>query len=135
MSGKNARNNFSRKTIIVRTKNCWQKIVGKKCQKRFLYSHDNHHQKMGGNTRETIFPETNELCEQKIVRKKSSEQSAKQRFLYLHGYRDKKMGGKKPAKQFLQKNTISPSKKCWDKNRRKKCQKTFFFHTNIMPKK
>ena len=44
-------------------------------------------------------------------------------------------GGEKPAKQFLQKNTISPSKKCWDKNRRKKCQKTFFFHTNIINKK
>jgi len=42
-----------------------------------------------------------------------------------------KNGGEKRAKQFLQKNTNSPSKKCWDKNRRKKCQKTFFIFTRI----
>jgi len=28
-------------------KKCWEKIVGKSAKKRFLYSHDNHHQKMG----------------------------------------------------------------------------------------
>ena len=37
------------------------------------------------------------------------------------------MEGKKPGKQFLQKNTNSPGKKCWDKNRRKKCQKTYLY--------
>ena len=38
---------------------CWEKIVGKKWEKRFFYSHDNRDQKMGGGkTRETIFPET-----------------------------------------------------------------------------
>ena len=37
------------------------------------------------------------------------------------------MEGKKPGKQFLQKKTNSPGKKCWDKNRRKKCQKTFLY--------
>ena len=30
MWGKNARNNFSRNTIIARAKNVWEKIVGKK---------------------------------------------------------------------------------------------------------
>ena len=36
MVGKNVRNNFSRNTRIVRTKNVGKKIVGKKCDKRFF---------------------------------------------------------------------------------------------------
>ena len=36
----NARNNFSRNTLIVRAKNVGEKIVGKRCEKRFLYSHE-----------------------------------------------------------------------------------------------
>jgi len=46
--GKNARNNFSRNTLVVRAKNVGKKIVGKKCEKRFLYSHKYRYQKMGG---------------------------------------------------------------------------------------
>ena len=46
------------------------------------------------------------------------------------------MWGKKPAKEFFQKNTNSANKKCWEKNRRKKVGKTFFFiHTIIVTKK
>ena len=45
------------------------------------------------------------------------------------------MEGKKREKQFLQKNTNSPGKKFWDKNRRKKCQKRFYIHTNIITRK
>jgi len=44
----NARNNFSRNTLIVRAKNVGKKIVGKKCEKRFLYSHEYRDQNMGG---------------------------------------------------------------------------------------
>ena len=33
---KNARNNFSRNTLIERAKNVGKKIVGKKCEKRFF---------------------------------------------------------------------------------------------------
>jgi len=58
MGGKNSRNNFSRKTRIVRAKNVGKKIFGKKCEKRFLYSHEYREQKMGEKTREIIFPET-----------------------------------------------------------------------------
>ena len=36
MGGKNARNNFSRNTRIVRAKNVGEKIVGKKCEIRFF---------------------------------------------------------------------------------------------------
>ena len=55
---KNAKNNFSRNTRIVRAKNVGKK-VGKKCEKRFLYSYEYPEQKMvGKRTREIIFPET-----------------------------------------------------------------------------
>ena len=57
--GKNARNNFSRNTRIVRKKNVGKKIVGKSAKNVFLYSHEYREQKMGGGkTRETIFPKT-----------------------------------------------------------------------------
>ena len=62
-----------------------------------------------------------------MFRKKSSEKSSKNVFLYSHEYRDQKMWGKKHAKQFFQKNTNSANKKCWEKNRRKKVRKMFFF--------
>ena len=40
-------------------KKCWEKIVGKKCEKRFLYLHIISCPKnVGEKTRETIFPET-----------------------------------------------------------------------------
>jgi len=61
LGGKNARNNFSRNTRIVREKNVGKKIVGKKCENVFLYSHEYRDQKMGlGKTHESIIPETRE---------------------------------------------------------------------------
>ena len=60
MGGKNARNNFSRKTRIVPRKNVGKKIVAKKCENTFFYSHKYRDQKMGGKTRETFFPEKHE---------------------------------------------------------------------------
>ena len=66
---------------------------------------------------------------------KSSEKSTKNFFLNSHEYRDQKKRGTKRAKQFFQKHT-SANKKCLEKNRRKKVQKTFFYiHTNIVTKK
>ena len=67
----------------------------------------------------------------KNVGKKSSEKSAKIVFLYSHEYRELKMVGTKRAKQFFQQHTNSASKKCWEKNRRKKCEKRFFIFTRI----
>ena len=37
------------------------------------------------------------------------------------------MGGIKRAKNFFQKHKNSASKKCWGKNRRKKCEKLFLY--------
>ena len=51
---------FFQKHTNSANKKCREKIVGKKCEKRFLYSHEYRDQKMGGKTRETIFPETHE---------------------------------------------------------------------------
>ena len=62
-----------------------------------------------------------------MLGKKSSEKSAKNVFLCSHEYRDQKMGGKKRAKTFFQKYTNSASKKCWEKNRWKKCEKRFLY--------
>ena len=71
-----------------------------------------------------------------MLGKKSSAKSAKNVFLYSHEYRDQKMGGTKRSKQFFQLDTNSAIKKCWEKNRRKKMRKTFFYnHTNIVIKK
>jgi len=53
----------------VREKDIRKKIVGKKCEKRFLYTHEYRDQKMGEKTRETIFPETHEKCEIKSWKK------------------------------------------------------------------
>ena len=58
--GINERNIFSRNTRIVREKNVEKKIVGKKCEKPFLHSHEYRDQKMVEKTREIIFPETHE---------------------------------------------------------------------------
>ena len=58
LGGKNARNNFSRNTRIVRAKNVGKKIVSKKCENTFFIFTLIREQKMGGGgKRETIFPE------------------------------------------------------------------------------
>jgi len=57
--GKRAKQFFGN-TRIVRSKNVGKKIVGKSAKKVFLYSHEYRDQKMGGKTRETIFPGTHE---------------------------------------------------------------------------
>jgi len=70
------------------------------------------------------------------ARKKSSEKRAKNVFLYSHGYRDQKVGGTKRSKHFFQIHTNSASKKCWEKNRRKKVRKMFFYiQANTVTKK
>ena len=105
-----ARNNFCRKTRIVR-----KKMLGKsseKVRKNVFYIQTNTvTKKRGQKLHETIFPETHEQCELKMLGKKSSVKIAKKLFLYSHEYRDKKMGGKKCAKQFFQKHKNNAIKK------------------------
>ena len=84
-AGNNARNNFYRRTRIVPEK-ILRKNLSKKVPKNVFYIHTNIMPKnWAEKTREIIFPETHELCDQKS----------------------------------------------WEKNRRKKCQNTFFIFRRI----
>ena len=86
---------------------------------------------MGEKTRETIFPETQEWCDQKMLGKNQRKYVRKNVFLYSHKYRDQKSWGKKRAKQFFQKHTNGALKKCWEKTVAKMCEITFFIFTQI----
>ena len=55
---KNSRNNFFRNTRIVRENMLGKKSSEKSAKNVFLYSQEYRDKKMGGKTRETIFPET-----------------------------------------------------------------------------
>jgi len=77
MGGKNARNNFSRNTRILREKYVGEKIVGKKCEDTFFKSHECRDLKWG------------KTCETKFSRNKPIERT--------------KNEGEKRAKQFIQK--------------------------------
>jgi len=135
MGGKTRVTNFSRNQPIERVK-----MLGKNCRKNVRINVFSIHtnivsKKRGEKTRETIFPETQQIVRTKYVRKKSSGKSAKKSFLYLHEYRDLKWG-KNPRNNFYRNKPIVTAKKCWDKNRRKKLRKNFFYiHTNIVTKK
>ena len=78
----------------MRAKNVGKNIVSKSAKTRLLYSNEYRDQKIGGKSRETMFPDTHEYCEQKMLGKISSQKSAKTRFLYSQEYRDQKVGGK-----------------------------------------
>ena len=59
----------------------WKKVA-KKCEKTVFYIHKYIvSKKLGEKTRETIFPETQQIVRDKIWGKKSSEKSAKKLFL------------------------------------------------------
>ena len=67
MGGKNPRNNFSRNNQIVPAKKCWDNNRRKKLRKKFFsYSHDIMSKKWGEKTRETIFPETQQIVREKM---------------------------------------------------------------------
>ena len=132
MGGKNARNNFSRNTLIERAENVGKKIVAKKYEKKF-YIHTNIvTKKWGGKNTLNNFSRNTRIVREKYVGEKSRwKKNAKTRFLYLHEYRDQKMKGKERAKQFFQKHTNSASKKVRKKIVVKKCEKQFFIITRI----
>jgi len=75
-------------------KNIRKKIVGKKCERKFLYSHEYGDQKMEEKNARNNFSRNTPIEQAKNVGKKSSQKSAKKCFLYLHEYRDQKMGEK-----------------------------------------
>ena len=104
---KNARNNFSRNTRIVRVKMFGKKSTEKSAKQRF-YIHKNIVVKKSWKIKgRNNFCRNTRIVRGKMLVNKSSEKSAKQGFLHSHEYRDQKMGGKKRAKQFFQKHTNS----------------------------
>jgi len=78
--GKNALNNFSRNTRIVRQKNVGKKSSEKSAKKRFLYSQEYRDQKIGGKKRAIHFSSNTQKLRPKNVGKKSSEKKFKKAF-------------------------------------------------------
>ena len=68
--GKNARNNFSRNTIIVGAINCWEKSSEKSAKQRFLYLHEFRDKKWGGNNARNNFYIRKRIVPTKNVGKK-----------------------------------------------------------------
>ena len=60
MGGKKRAKQFFQKHTNSANKKCWLKNRRKKFEKRFTFSHEYRELKMGEETRETIFPETQE---------------------------------------------------------------------------
>ena len=83
MEGKNSRNNFYRRTRIDREKNVGIKIVGKKCEKCFLYSYESRDQKKLGKKRAKQFFQKHTKCAIKKCWEKMVGKSAKNVF-YIH---------------------------------------------------
>jgi len=72
---------FKKHTIRV-CKNCWKKIVWKKCENTFVYKHTNIvTKKTEENNARKIFSKNTRIGYPKIVGKKSSQKSSKTRFL------------------------------------------------------
>jgi len=80
--GKNARNNISRNKPLERAKNVGKKL-SQKVRKNVFSIHTNICPKNGRETRETIFPETQEKCEEKCEEKNRRKKVRKNVF-YNH---------------------------------------------------
>ena len=80
MRGKNARNNFSRNTIIVRAKILGKKSFQKSEKTGFLYSHEYRDQEMGGKKRVKQFFQKHTNSASKRVRKKIVSENCENTF-------------------------------------------------------
>jgi len=91
--GEKSAKQFFPETRIVRTKNAGKKIVRKKCNKRFLHSHEYREQKMRGKKRAKQFFQKTRIVRAKML-ERNRRKKCKKSFLYSHEYRDQKMRGK-----------------------------------------
>ena len=88
-------------------KKCWEKIVGKKCEKRFfIFTQISLPKNGGGKNAQNNFSRNTRLVRSKNVGKKSRKKSAKNVFLYSHEYRDQKMGVKNARNNFSRNTRI-----------------------------
>jgi len=116
----------------VQGKNVWKKIVGKKCENVFLYSHEYRDQKMRGKKLAKQFFQKHPNSASKKCLEKNLRKIVRKRFLYSHEYRDQKMGGK-TRETIFQETQEYCEQKVLGKNRRKKVRKKFLYiHTNIV---
>ena len=114
--GKNARNNFSRNTRIVRAKNFVKKIVGKKCEKRFLYSHEYRDQKMGVKKRAKQFFQKYTNSASKNCLGKNRRKKVRKTFFYIYTNIVTKKWGQQNARNTFSRNTlIARAKNAWEK--------------------
>ena len=91
----NARNNFSRNTLIVRAKNVGKKIVGKSAKNVFLYSHEYRDQKMGVKKRaKQFFQKHTNSASKKCLEKNRRKKVRKSFFIFTQILLPKNGGGK-----------------------------------------
>jgi len=129
---KNARNNFSRSTPIVRAKNVRKKIIGIKCEKKFFIITRISWPKMGWKKRaKQFFQNQTNRASKKVG--KNCRKKVRINVFSIHTNIVSKKWGKNARNNFSRNSTNSASKICEEKNRREKVQKTFFYnHTNIV---
>ena len=93
IGGTNRAKQFFQKHTISASKKCFEKIVGKKCEKRFFYIHTNIvTKKWGEQNARNNFSSNTLIVRAKNVGKKIVGKSVKNVSLYSHEYCDQKMG-------------------------------------------
>jgi len=98
--------------------------VGKKCENRFLYSHEYREKNWGKRAKQFFQKHTNSAtkkCWEKIVGKKCEKA-----FFIFARISWPKNWGKETRDKFFQKHTNSGNKKFWKKIVGKKLEKAFF---------
>ena len=109
-------------------KKFWEKIASEKSAKNVFYIHPKVVTKtIGKKTRETIFPETHELCDEKMLGKNRRKKCQKT-FLIFTRSSSPKNGGEISAKQFFQKQTNCARKKLLGKKSSEKRAKQRFLY-------
>ena len=83
---------------------------------------------MGGKTRETIFPVTQQIVRAKNVRKKIIAKIAKKQFLYSHEYRDQKLVEKNARNNFSTNTPIVRAENVGKKSSEKVRKHVFYIH-------
>ena len=98
-------------------------------RKTFFYIHTNIVTKKWGqqNGRNNFSRNTLIVRAKNVGKKIVGKKWEKRFFLFTRISWPKNGGWGKRAKQFFQKHTNSASKKCWEINRRKKCEKRFLY--------
>ena len=92
-----------------------KKIVGKNCEKLFLYSHEYRDQKMGGTKRAKQFFQKHTNSASKKCLGKNRQKREKNGFVNSHKYRYQKMGGKNARHNFSRNRRIVRAKNVWEK--------------------